>query len=240
MFSFLKFPSKVGHWPKWSNFKLSPFPLIWASWYFLLVSKTGKTYFICCLKILEVSNFQVTRTRWSRCLCGPPASWEIYKGWGSTWIYGKKIMIILIIIFHRQKVREALDSGQPVNSRSPGGVTGLMYYFEWFWRKKKHISRFKIFYRYAASGGHNAILHLLLLQPGIDINTPDQYVDLWGLVSDGLHYILTSISTVLIQQSPVNMTIWQGNLKKLTTVVLQMKFFLFFEMHTKWILGLQT
>ena len=30
-----------------------------------------------------------------------------------------------------------------------------------------------IFPRYAASGGHNAILHLLLLQPGIDINTPD-------------------------------------------------------------------
>ena len=28
--------------------------------------------------------------------------------------------------FHDEKVREALDSGQPVNSRSPGGVTGLM------------------------------------------------------------------------------------------------------------------
>ena len=30
------------------------------------------------------------------------------------------------------------------------------------------------FGRYAASGGHNAILQLLLLQPGIDINTPDR------------------------------------------------------------------
>ena len=87
-------------------------------------------------------------------------------------------MIILIIIFHRQKVREALDSGQPVNSRSPGGVTGLMYYFYDFEERKNMFPGFRFFYRYAASGGHNAILHLLLLQPGIDINTPDQYVDL--------------------------------------------------------------
>ena len=30
-------------------------------------------------------------------------------------------------------------------------------------------------HRYAASKGHNAILKLLLLQPGVDINTPDRF-----------------------------------------------------------------
>ena len=40
----------------------------------------------------------------------------------------------------------------------------------YFWQ----VCTLSTFGRYAASGGHNAILQLLLLQPGIDINTPDR------------------------------------------------------------------
>ena len=70
---------------KMVNTKLLPFPasLIWG----FGAAKLAKHISLVFLKILEVSNFQVTRTRWSRCLCGPPASWEIYKGWGSTYTY---------------------------------------------------------------------------------------------------------------------------------------------------------
>jgi len=52
-------------------------------------------------------------------------------------------------------VRAALASGQNVNQRSPSGVSGLMY---------------------AASGSHDDIVELLLLQPGVDINSPDSSV----------------------------------------------------------------
>merc|ERR1711953_841918 len=51
-----------------------------------------------------------------------------------------------------QWVREALDNGQDVNQQSPGGISGLMY---------------------ATCGSHTDIVELLLLQPGIDINSPD-------------------------------------------------------------------
>ena len=60
---------------------------------------------------------------------------------------------------------------------SPASCTIFMILND-FEERKNIFPGLRFFYRYAASGGHNAILHLLLLQPGIDINTPDQYVDL--------------------------------------------------------------
>ena len=180
MFSFLKFPSKVGHWPKWSTQNYYPSLPPWFGDLGIWGSKTGKPYFISFFKNLrsfQLSGHQdpmIPLPLWAASILGDLQGVRQHLDiYGLGW---HKIIIFIIIIFHRQKVREALDSGQPVNSRSPGGVTGLMCYFYDFEERKNIFPGF--FYRYAASGGHNAILHLLLLQPGIDINTPDQYVDL--------------------------------------------------------------